>query len=283
MRLSIRDTASFLIASRIPNQIIIGFTQAIVAYFLLNRALSEVLDVRFVLFVSSTAMIGAGGYIINDYFDQKIDMINRPHTVVVGTKLRRRLALLLHAILTFGGIFLGFLIDPSVGAIHIFSSGALWTYSGILKRQIMIGTLTISFLTGLTLLIVMVYFRQFSLLVVAYAMFGCVTIFIRESIKDIMSVKGETAFGVQSIPIVWGIRGAKTVIYLAGIAGVGLMTFYLVSIDNWTVRYFFGGVLLIVLWTFYKVSRADRLKDFEEIKKVIDMIIVLGLISMFLV
>ena len=283
MRLSLRDTASFLIASRIPNQIIIGLTQAIVAYFLLNRGLLEVFDLRFLLFILSTSMIGAGGYIINDYFDQKIDMINRPHTVVVGTKLKRRLALLLHALLTLGGISLGFLIDPFVGSIHIFSSGALWTYSGVLKRQIMIGTLTISFLTALTLLIVMVYFRQFSLLVVAYAMFGCVTIFIRESIKDIMSVKGETAFGVQSIPIVWGIRGAKTVIYLAGLAGVGLMTFYLISINNWTVRYFFGGVLLIVLWSFYKVSRADRLKDFEEIKKVIDMIIVLGLVSMVLV
>lgn len=283
MRFSIRDTASFLIASRIPNQIIIGLTQATVAFFLLNRSSIEVLDFKFILFLLSTAMIAAGGYIINDYFDQKIDMINRPQTVVVGTTLRRRLALLFHAILTIGGIILGFLLDPFIGAIHIFSSGALWTYSGILKRQLLIGTLTISFLTALTLLIVMVYFRQFSLLVVAYAMFAGVTIFIRESIKDVISVKGETAFGVQSIPIVWGFRGAKTVIYLAGLVSVSMMTFYLISIKNWNVRYFFVGVLVIAGWTFYKLSKADKLSDFEEIKKVIDMIIVLGLISMVLV
>ena len=228
-------------------------------------------------------MIGAGAYVINDYFDQKIDLINRPDTVVVGTKLRRRLALIYHASLTLGGIFIGFLLDPFVGAVHIFSSGALWTYSGILKRQILIGTLTISFLTALTMLIVTVYFRQFSLLVVAYSMFGCVTIFIRESIKDIISVKGETAFGVNSIPIVWGVRGAKTIIYLAGLAGVGMMTFYLVSISNWTIRYFFIAVFLVVLWAFYKLANADRVSDFEEIKKVIDLIIVLGIGSMLLV
>lgn len=243
----------------------------------------EIIDVRFALFLISTALIGAGGYIINDYFDQKIDMINRPETVLVGTKLRRRLALLLHAVLSFGGVSLGFLLDPFIGAVHLFSSGALWTYSGILKRQLLIGTLTISFLTALTLLIVMVYFREFNLLVVAYSMFAGVTVFIRESVKDVISVKGETAFGIHSIPIVWGVRGAKTVIYLAGLAGVSMMSFYLISIDNWNVRYFFAGVFLIVIWTFYRLSRADKMRDFEEIKKVIDMIIVLGLISMVLV
>lgn len=228
-------------------------------------------------------MIGAGAYIINDYFDQKIDLINRPESVVVGTQLKRRFALIYHALLTLGGITIGFLLDPFVGAVHIFSSGALWTFSGVLKRQLLIGTLTISFLTALTMLIVTIYFRQFSLLVVAYSMFGCVTIFIRESIKDIISVKGETAFGVHSVPIVWGVRGAKTVIFLAGIAGVGMMTFYLISISNWTVRYFFIAVFLVVLWAFYKLSKADRVKDFEEIKKVIDLIIVLGIVSMLLV
>jgi len=283
LKLSIRDTASFLIASRVPNLIIIGLTQLTTAYFLLNKTQQEVIDIRFGLFLISTAMVGAGGYIINDYFDRKIDLINRPNTVIVGTKLGRRLALFFHALLTFGGIFLGFILDPFVGAIHIFSAGALWTYSGLLKRQILIGTLTISFLTALTMLIVVVYFRQFSLLVIAYAMFGFVTVFIRESVKDIISVKGETAFGVQSIPILWGIRGAKAVIFLAGIAGVWMMTFYMISIPYWNVRYFFIVVFLIVVWAFYKLLRADRLQDFEDIKKVTDMIIVMGILSMFLV
>lgn len=228
-------------------------------------------------------MIGAGGYIINDYFDQKIDMVNRPDSVIVGTKIRRRLALFLHIVLTFGGIGLGFMIDPAIGAIHIFSAGALFTYSGLLKRQLIIGTLTISFLACLSLLIVLVYFRQFSLLVVAYAMFSCVAVFIRESLKDIMTAKGERLFGIHSVPIVWGVRGAKIVIFLAGIAGVGMLAFYLLSLPNWTVRYFFIGVFFIILWLFYRLHVADKMEDFEGIKHMMDIIIFLGLISMLLV
>lgn len=277
------NTVGFLTASRIPNLLIIGLTQFITAYYLLQKPFDLLIKPDFLLFIFSTGMIGAAGYIINDYFDQKIDMINRPSKVIVGTTFRRRLALFSHLVLTFSGIAIGFLIDPAIGAIHIFSAGALWTYSVIIRRWVLLGTLTIAFLASLTLLLVMVFFRQFSLLVIAYALFGCVTVFIRESIKDIISAKGEVQFGIQSIPIVWGIRGAKLMIYLAGIAGVGLLTFYLLSIPNWTVRYFFFGVLIFVFWMAYRLARADKMSDFKAIKIYIDILIATGLVSMLLV
>ncbi|WP_420576935.1 geranylgeranylglycerol-phosphate geranylgeranyltransferase [Ekhidna sp.] len=283
MKIPTNDATGFLIASRIPNLIIIGLTQFITAYFLLDMPLWMLMKARFILFILSTGMIGAAGYIINDYFDQKIDMVNRPGKVIIGTTLGRRLALLFHIVLTLSGIGVGFFVDPFIGAIHIFSAGALWTYSAVLKRWILLGTLTIAFLTSLTLLLVMIYFREFSLLVVAYSLFGCVTIFIRENIKDIISAKGEGQFGFQSVPIVWGIRGAKTVIYLAGIAGVGMLTFYLWSIPNWSVRYFFFSVLIFVFWMAYKLAKADKMRDFINLKRYIDVIIVAGLLSVVLV
>ena len=38
--------------------------------------------------VLSTLFIAAGGYVINDYFDVKIDQINKPNEVFVG-RIRR--------------------------------------------------------------------------------------------------------------------------------------------------------------------------------------------------
>lgn len=283
MKITTRDILGFLRASRIPNLVIIGLTQFITAYCLLGRSFSTLLMPDFLVFILSTGMIGAAGYIINDYFDQKIDMVNRPEKVVVGTTFRRRLALFSHLALTFMGIAMGFAIDPAVGAIHIFSAGALWMYSIVLRRWLLLGTLTVAFLACLTLLLVMVYFREFSLLVVAYAMFGCVIIFIRESLKDIISAKGEVQFGIESVPIVWGIRGAKVFIYLAGLVGVGGLTYYLLSIPNWNVRYFFFGVLMFIFWIAYRLAMADKMSDFKTVKVYIDIIIVAGLSSMLLI
>lgn len=282
MKLRVKDITGFLIASRVPNLLIIAFTQFATASFLIGTDPEQIYTPRFLLLLVSTGMIGAGGYIINDYFDQKIDMINRPTKVVVGPNLRRRFALFSHVVLSFGGIALGLFIDPLIGLIHIFSTAALWTYSGVIKRVLLLSTLTISFLTILTILLVMVYFREPSLLAIVYALFGCATIFVRETLKDIISAKGEQAFGIQSVPIVWGIRGAKLVIYLICFAGVSLLVFYLLSIPNWTVRVFFMGLVPLILWFLFKLIRADKIKDFKRLKLFIDLIIVGGLVSIVL-
>ncbi|MEP5614004.1 MAG: geranylgeranylglycerol-phosphate geranylgeranyltransferase [Cyclobacteriaceae bacterium] len=283
MSIRLRDVIGFFIASRIPNLLIISYTQFATAKYLMGMSSRNVLDVNFLLLLLSTGMIGAGGYIINDYFDQKIDMINRPHQVVVGTDLRRRLAIVAHVSLSLGGIVLGFLVDPMIGAIHIFSAGALFTYSGGIRRVLLLSTLTVSFLTILTILLVMVFYREMNILALIYALFGCAVVFIRETLKDIISSKGEQAFGIQSVPIVWGLRGAKLVIYLVCMAGISLLTVYLLSVPNWTVRLFFGVLLPFMLWFIYTLARAHQLQDFKKLKMFIDVIIIGGLVSMSLV
>ncbi len=281
--LKAKDIGGFIIASRVPNLIVIAFTQFATAWFLMQIPSSQIFNIPFSLFLISTAMIGAGGYIINDYFDRKIDMINRPNHVVIGTDLRRRFALLSHALLSIGGITLGFIIDPMVGAVHFFSAGALWTYSLGIKKVLLLSTLSLSFLTSLTMLLVMVYYREINFIVLAYALFGCITVFIRETLKDIISAKGERVFGVQSVPIVWGIRGAKLIILIACIAGVSMLFFYLLSVPNWIVRYYFSGIFFVILWFFFRLMKADKENDFKKLKVVIDLIIISGLASMILV
>jgi 4-hydroxybenzoate polyprenyltransferase len=283
MTIKLREISGFLIASRIPNLLIIAFTQIATAYFLIGIEKERIITIEFLLLLLSTGFIGAGGYIINDYFDQKIDMINRPSQVVVGPDLRRRIALISHATLSISGILIGFFIDPFIGIVHVFSAGALWTYSGVIRRVLLLSTLTISFLTILTILLVMIYYRQISLLATVYALFGCATVFIRETLKDIISAKGEQVFGVQSVPIVWGMRGAKLIILLVCGAGITLLSVYLLSIPNWTVRIFFAGLLPFIFWFIIKLIKADRFKDFKTLKVFIDAIIISGLVSICLI
>ena len=57
----------------------------------------------FWLMVLATVLIAAGGYVINDYFDLKIDRINRPESVVIGERLSKQSAMRLYIALT--GLF----------------------------------------------------------------------------------------------------------------------------------------------------------------------------------
>src|SRR4051812_24932775 len=100
---------AFLKLIRFPNLLIMAFTQYMVRWFLLIPTLElkkhdldySILNVQmtefdFFLLVLSTVMIGAAGYIINDYFDVRIDGVNRPDTNLVGKQIKRRVAMGMH-------------------------------------------------------------------------------------------------------------------------------------------------------------------------------------------
>ena len=71
----------FLKLIQVGNLGIVGFTQYMGAIFLGNKDhpwLETVADPKMALLVFSTLCITAAGYIINDYYDIKIDYINKP-------------------------------------------------------------------------------------------------------------------------------------------------------------------------------------------------------------
>lgn len=55
-----------------------------------NFLLSEL---NFFLLSLSTVLIAAAGYVINDYFDVKIDRVNNPTEVIIGKHIKRRVGM----------------------------------------------------------------------------------------------------------------------------------------------------------------------------------------------
>ena len=55
----------------------------------------------------ATVLIAAGGYAVNDYFDIKIDRINRPDEVIAGEVIEKRTVMRLYQTLTAAGALAG--------------------------------------------------------------------------------------------------------------------------------------------------------------------------------
>jgi 4-hydroxybenzoate polyprenyltransferase len=72
----------------------------------------------FALLVAATVFLTAGGYVINDYFDIKTDLINKGK-VIVGTKIPRRQAMMWHSIFNIAGVSAGFYISYKAGYIWL--------------------------------------------------------------------------------------------------------------------------------------------------------------------
>ncbi|NVJ47926.1 MAG: geranylgeranylglycerol-phosphate geranylgeranyltransferase [Cytophagia bacterium] len=261
------------------NLFMVGLTQYVTALFLLSNrgGWSEILsDTNFFLMVSATVMITSAGYLINDYYDIKIDFVNKPDRVVVGKELRRRWVLFGHSALNILAIAIGFYISIQIGIIMFGAAFMLWLYSNQLKRLPFIGNFVVAILTGTTLILVAEYFHQRAYIIACYAIFSAFITLVREIVKDTEDMKGDARFGCKTIPIVLGVAKTKWIIYAIMVAFEITVVILLWNM-SWLLPIILGITLVLLGLGVY---RADTVRQFHNLSTYCKIIMLLGVLSM---
>ncbi|MEZ4799181.1 MAG: UbiA family prenyltransferase [Flavobacteriales bacterium] len=106
-------------------------------------------DIDFILSILVVILLTASGNIINDYFDVKVDKINKPDRVIIGKQVKRRVAMMLHQVLNFGSIAISGYLCFKYGiwwpiAIPILVATLLWWYSPVFKKMNFLGNLVVA-------------------------------------------------------------------------------------------------------------------------------------------
>jgi 4-hydroxybenzoate polyprenyltransferase len=274
---------SFLRLIRVNNLLIIVLTQYLVRIFLVGPKeewLRHLTDLRFFLLSLSTVLIAGAGYIINDYYDIKIDTINKPRRVVVGRILRRRQAIIIHMVLNVLGLGLGLLVGWKVALVNLLATFTLWLYSNQLKRLPFIGNFTVALLTAASLLVIILFEPRNQFLVVTFAIFAFFISLIREIIKDMEDLRGDASFGCQTLPIVWGIRRTKTLLYILILSFLIILFSLSFYLQDWIIFYFTLFVFLPVAWLTWRLNRADTRREFGYLSTWCKIIMLSGVLSM---
>ena len=269
---------SLLKLTRFGNLMIIALTQYFTAGFLVGMYTLN--DFKLFLLSLSTISIAAGGYIINDYYDVKIDYINKPDRVVIGKSITRRYAILFHIVLSASGILLGFYLSWRIAAVNILSVFLLWLYSNSLKRLPFIGNFTVAVLTGLAVLVVDLFYGTNNSLVVIYALFAFFMTLVREIIKDMEDLKGDNSFGCKTLPIIWGIRKTKFLLYIILVSFTAVVIVLNQLYKALPFKYHLIFLFVPLLWLLYRLIRADMKKDFTRLSIFCKVIMMLGILSM---
>lgn len=300
---------------RFPNLLIIAFTQYAMRYLLMEPLLPsdsfelQFGDFQFALLVFSTMLIAAAGYIINDYFDTRADLINKPTRVVVGVAISRKVAMILHLVLNIMGVgigvYLAFYIGlPALSLVFMLSTGLLWFYSTNYKKQFLVGNLTVAFLTALVPLMVVLfeipllnreygevmirYDADFSYLfawVSAFSFFAFITTLIREIIKDAEDFEGDNAYGMKTVPIVLGTFWTRLlVVILIAVCMFSLLfllfkyIFYSVDpVDYISLIYFSIFLLLPLILLAIQVMAARGKRGYHRASTLIKLVMLFGI------
>lgn len=271
---------SLLKLVRWVNLLLVFFTQYVV-YVLIVRSGSELQSLwpplEFFLLSISTVLIAAAGYVINDYYDIKIDLVNKPGRVVIGRIITRRQSLFIHAILNGVAILLGLLLSWRVALFFAVCGFLLWLYSNYLKRTALWGNVCVSILTAATIWVVTLYYKENSRLVLLYSAFAFFISLIREVLKDMEDVKGDVVYGCRTLPIVWGFR--KTKLFLLGIMAlfIGLL-WYQSTLSERALPYYLLTIPIIYL--IVRLVKADKQRDYTFLSSYCKWFMVVGVASL---
>jgi len=302
--------SAFLKLVRYPNLVYIALTQFLLQYCVVEPVLASSGEqpslsvLCFVLLCISTILVAAAGYIINDYFDINIDIINKPDKMVVDKIISRRWAMAWHTILNMAGVSIGFVVAWKIGQIYlgftqVICSLLLWFYSTSFKRQVLIGNVVISLLTALSVVVVGFYEKQIYesfeailsptgrkliQIIGVYALFAFIISMVREVVKDLEDMIGDSKDGCRTIPIVWGVLPAKRFCYFLLLALQVLLVLVdlRVAILGWyfSIAYL---VLLVQLPAFYiwlQLRKAHLPEHYHKVSSLIKLVMLTGILSM---
>jgi 4-hydroxybenzoate polyprenyltransferase len=298
---------------RFPNLLIILLTQLLLRFAILEPFLygeagahpSSLTD--FFILVLVTLLIASGGYVINDYFDVKIDAINKPDKMIIDKQVTARGAIAIHLVINGIATLLGFYLawrlhSLTFGMIFPFIAVLLWFYSASYKRTFLWGNIIVAFLSAFVILIVWLFeffhlkldAESFGLLVqklkgvtrifLAYALFAFLVSLLREIIKDMEDWEGDEKYGCRTLPLVIGLKRSKMVavalmVLNMVLLGYGMLILYRLQF-MWSFWYFLLLVQLPVIYLILTLLKAREKSDYHFASTLTKMIMLTGLLSM---
>jgi 4-hydroxybenzoate polyprenyltransferase len=298
---------------RFPNLLIVALMQGllfgrIILPPLQAQELSPALNsFHFSLLALVTVIITAGGYIINDIADFRIDMVNRPERVVVHKHIPVETAYWLYFSLNLSGFVLSLYLAFYVGnlpLVNLFPAAVLglFFYSVYLKRVALLGNLLISAYCALAAGIVWFAERnaigelaslqpeaagRLNVFFLTYMGFAFLLTFYREIVKDIEDVKGDLQQNCRTIPILWGVPTAKSIAMFAGLLLLGLIA-YMGSLVPGSFSGLAGIFIFVIVALPLAVSlvllyRAGAVEDYRQLSGLAKFIMAGGILFLLFI
>tara|TARA_Y100000588_G_scaffold659_1_gene849 strand:- start:416 stop:1312 length:897 start_codon:yes stop_codon:yes gene_type:complete len=270
---------------RIYNILIIVTAQYLTSIFILspNTDIVKIIfdPYLFLIILCSSIAIGSG-YIINNFYDEEKDLINRPIKYNIDKAVKKNTKLKFYLFLNFVVIALAFVI--SYRAIIFFSLYIffLWLYSHKLKRILFIGNLFYSILTVTPFFAILLYYKNIDLIIVAYALFLFFIILLKDITKDLKNLVGDFSLNYQTIPVVFGEKFTKAIITLITTVNIILVLNLYLNFNRGLMEIFYFLSIVTLFLFLIKLYKSSNIHDYLFLHNILRFIITIGIISIFL-
>ena len=269
---------------RIYNILIIVLAQYLTSIFILSdkKLFDVIFDFNLFLLILCSSLSIASGYIINNFYDQKKDIINKPIKSKIDDVVKKSTKLYFYFILNFVVIFFASII--SLRAVIFFSVYIffLWFYSHKLKRLLFLGNLFYSLLTITPFFAILLYYKNIDLIIAAYALFLFFILLLKDITKDLKNLVGDFTENYQTIPVAFGEDFSRIMISLITFINVILIINLFINFSDGYMNIYYGISLVLLLIFTIKLYRSKKVSDYLELHNILRLIIGLGVFSIIL-
>ena len=269
---------------RIYNILIIVLAQYLTSIFILSdkKLFDVIFDFNLFLLILCSSLSIASGYIINNFYDQKKDIINKPIKSKIDDVVKKSTKLYFYFILNFVVIFFASII--SLRAVIFFSVYIffLWFYSHKLKRLLFLGNLFYSLLTITPFFAILLYYKNIDLIIAAYALFLFFILLLKDITKDLKNLVGDFTENYQTIPVAFGEDFSRIIISLITFINVILIINLFINFSDGYMNIYYGISLVLLLIFTIKLYSSKKVSDYLELHNILRLIIGLGVFSIIL-
>ena len=282
------------------NILIVFITQMLIYHFVINNNISEVsLSIaEQILLGIATALVAASGYVVNDIYDEEIDKINKPDKLIVNKIIPLDKVWIFYYSLIIIGFLLSLLIAINTDNLKLlilypFGCGLLYLYAKYLKKEGLLGNITVSFMIFFVCGLIIIAERKvlftidnyrYLFLITAFGVFSFFLNLLREIVKDIEDIDGDKLVKSKSLPIVMGIERTKFIAHFNNVILI-VLCFYFTQMYPHTYRTYFFNFLMILspcVIVLIRLTKAKEKYEFNAVSKILKTIMAFGLIYLII-
>jgi geranylgeranylglycerol-phosphate geranylgeranyltransferase len=227
-------------------------------------------------------LITSSGNVINDYFDFKIDKINKPNRPIPAGKIHRKDALFFYSILVSLGLVISSYISLNFFLLTLLNSILAFIYSKKLKTTLL-GNSIDSWLASSVFIAPIFIINGVSLILSSPATMLAIIAFFgnygREVLKDVEDIKGDKINGAETLPIILG--NLKATIFGKALILLTSLLLFLPYIFGFFSGLYLYFAIALFLFSIY-ILRINDVKKVQKMMKILMFLVIFSfLIALF--
>lgn len=282
-RITLLKVLSFLMVIRWHNILLTFVAQYLSAMFVFRELPNDIpfllSDINLHLIVLASSFSIAAGFIINNFYDQEKDLINRPKAALFNRLVSKNTQLNLYFLFNILSLLFAIFASFNVFIFFFLFEFSLWFYSHKLVKYPFLKEFSASLLSVASFFSVGLHFGNFSYEIFCYGVCFLSFVFMRELIKDFENYPGDTAVGNQTIPVFIGIaktkRGSLLVLLSSLLAQIYTFLKFQPLPWTWFLIVSSAGCLYVLI----RIQFSSNKPDYKHMNLVMKIIIGLGVLN----